>query len=566
MTIQTKLRVDLSALPNEEKFARLYPMFKSRVEERCPAEVSDKEGAFTVRFLLDETMTEEAFDISDTENGLLIKGGSFKGLVFGLGQLLHKSRYYDDGMHITDWRGYSAPDCSFRVIYFAAHFNNWYHNTARENLAKYLEDLMLWGYNGICCFYKDLFVAAKKLDLITVTIKLNSAGKITDPSIAADVSGLHQKDVNLVCPSNPKGYEFLSEKIVESLKVYAEDDCLDYLLFFPYDAGGCTCEMCKPWGGNGYYRFSKRLYNDVKKILPNIKAILANWHFELGPNDKRDYPWLDRAVREDKYLGDDWVDYMMLYTRDGIQDWVKNNGVPGGCRGIDFPEITMRNLEPWGGYGAVCTPDTIDKIWKTVSPFVDGGMPYSEGHYDDINKALSAGLFWERNRSVKEIFTDYCGYEFREEIADDLFKASNLMDKNQVSTHTYNKTPADMEEVKWVRETIVKIDASLPESIKTKWQWRLFYIRALLDYERYAGAAEEGWTFEGLTYGTRFGYWKRFMQGSRLAQKLLHELIEIYEMPEVYDPAKHFRHPLVRPLYTGIVENFESHYAENNKK
>jgi len=346
---------------------------------------------------------------------------------------------------------------------------------------------------------------------------------------------------------------------------YAEANCLDYLLVFPYDAGGCTCEMCKPWGGNGYYRFAKKLCHDLKKTLfPNIGVILANWHFGMGNNDKRDYPWLDRAVREDRYLGCDWVDYMMLYTRDGLPDWVKENGVPGGCRGIDFPEITMRRLDPWGGYGAVCTPDTIEKIWATVSPVVDGGMPYSEGNFDDLNKALIAGLLWEKNRSVKEIFTDYCGYEFREEIADDLFKASNLMDKNQIKTHHTAKIPADMEEVTWVRETVVKLNDSLPESIRNSWRWRIFYIRGILDYERYAAAAKEGWTFEGLMGATRIGYWSRFMQDSKLAQKLLHELLEMYEMPKVYDPAVHLDHSYVRPLYTGEGK-IDSYYRENNK-
>jgi len=158
MKFVKSIMLDISSLPveQEEKYAKLYPIFKTRIEERSGASVSDTDGEITVRFTSDEAMAEEAFDISDIDGGIEIKGKNFNSLMFGAGQLLHKSRYDEKGVALTDWRGYSAPDCSFRVIYFAVHFFNWYQNTSSENLNRYFEDLMLWGYNGVCAIASSI--------------------------------------------------------------------------------------------------------------------------------------------------------------------------------------------------------------------------------------------------------------------------------------------------------------------------------------------------------------------------------------------------------------------------
>jgi len=591
MKLQKNIFVDTFALPvaSEEIYGKLFPIFKTRVEERSGASVSEGKSSceccgFNITLKLDAAMADEAFDISDGEGGVIIKGKNFNSLMYGIGQLLHKSRYDENGMYITDWRGYSAPECSFRSIYFAIHFYNWYHTTTPEELARYFEDLMLWGYNGACgtfaklnldnwddpnveksfALIEKLLSTAKSLNLMTTILLGNTDFRKRNMAVASDMSGIHCKTGQSICTSKEEGYQYslsICSKIVERLAKIG----IDYYIYFPYDEGGCSCEMCAPWGGNGYYRYAKRLNHDLKKYSPNTKSILCTWHFHKGINDKRDFKWLDRAIREDKALGDDWVSYIMLETRNGMPDFVKEHGVPGGCEAIDFPEITMQNLEPWGGYGAVCTPTEIKRVWDEVGGIMQGGNPYSEGKYDDLNKAISAGLFWEKNRSAEEIFKDYCGYEFKEEIFDELWEMSVLMERNQYRTHTTRKEPADMNEVKRIRELAVKIDSELPESIKTKWQWRIFYIRGLLDYERYSALEAAGWNFDELIPQTRFRFWGQLLRGDRLAQKLQRELLDIYDAPKPYDAQKHFGHHMVRPQYIAIIENFESRWEKNNR-
>jgi len=591
MKFEKKIFADTSALPLEEQqiYKKLFPIFKSRVEERSGAEVYEGKASccgVTVAFALDADMADESYDISDAADTIVIKGKNFNSLMFGLGQLLHKSRYSEEGMQLTEWRGYSRPDCSIRCMYFAIHFYNWYHTTTPEALARYFEDLMLWGYNGACGIFgrlnlngwddpnaeksfalvEKLFSTAKELNLETTTIFANTDFKNRNTAVAADMSGIFCKTGQTVCPSTEEGYQYLYgifEKIVARLSKIG----IDNYIFFPYDEGGCSCEKCKPWGGNGYYRMSKRLFKDIKKYTPNAKAILATWHFNKGINDPRDFEFLDRAIREDKAKGDDWVDYVMLETREGMPPFVKEHGVPGGCEAVDFPEITMQKLEPWGAYGAVCNPIELKRIWNEIGGIMHGGFPYSEGKFDDLNKVIFAGFFWDKKRTAEENFKDYCGYEFREDIFEDLWDMCVLMEKNQFLTHWTSCKPAVMEDAVKARELAVKMDDALPESVKTRWQWRIFYIRALLDYERYAGAAAYDWSgLKTLTIYNRFAFWRQYMLGSRLAQRLQRELIDIYEMPMPYIPKDHFGHQLVRPNYAGITENIESRWETEDKK
>jgi len=572
--------VDTSLLPvaAEDIYGKIFPIFKTRVEERSGASVKEgtgANGAVTVRYKLSPEMADESYEISDSDGAVVISGKNFNSLIFGTGQLLHKSRYDEEGMMVADWRGYSAPECSFRSIYFAVHFYNWYLTTTPEKLARYFEDLMLWGYNGACAIYpkmnlKDwndpaaetnflllekLYSTARSLNLKTSLLISPTDFAVPNKAVAADSSGIHAKGGG-ICTSCEGGYEYLRDINLHIVKRLSKIG-LDYILSCAYDHGGCSCEKCAPWGGNGYYVFSKKLFADLKKVAPDIKMILTTWHFDKGINDKRDFPWLDRAIREDKAKGDDWVSYMMLETRNGMPEYIKENGVPGGCEAIDFPEITMQRLEPWGAFGVLFTPCELERVWKEVGGIMHGGIPYSEGKFDDPNKVIFAGFFWERGRSAKENFTDYCGYEFSEDIAEDLWEMSVLLEKNHFDTYYTTKKPADMDEITRARKLAVKIDESLSKTAKKRWQWRIFYIRALLDYERYSNAAAKGWTFDGVELN-RFNYWRQFMLGSRLAQKLLRELIDIYEMPVQHIPQKHVGHHYVRPLYTPIIENYDS--------
>ena len=60
---------------------------------------------------------------------------------------------------------------------------------------------------------------------------------------------------------------------------------------------------------------------------------------------------------------------------------------------VNFPEISMWGLKPWGGYGANPLPERFQRIWNDSKHILDGGLPYSEGIYEDISKIQFAGYY-----------------------------------------------------------------------------------------------------------------------------------------------------------------------------
>ena len=73
----------------------------------------------------------------------------------------------------------------------------------------------------------------------------------------------------------------------------------------------------------------------------------------------------------------------------------------GGLPLLNFPEISMWGNWPWGGVGANPLPARFQRLWDQVQHAVQGGFPYSEGIYEDMNKAVVAQFYWDAGRSAR---------------------------------------------------------------------------------------------------------------------------------------------------------------------
>ncbi len=566
----TRFRADLSALPLTEKpvMEKLGTLLRSRIEERCGARREESRDAYCLSFRLEEGLPREGYRIAEAPNGLVISGGDFPALAYGLGRFLHSARYTETGFEPGAFRGISAPDCPFRVIYFAIHFYNWYYNTDAGELERYLEDMLLWGYNGVAGILakanlegpddpnteialqrlEKLYAAARRLEMLTVFQFGNPDFRKSDPALAADKSGIHCKTGNLICPGKPAGYAYIRDLEVSLVKRLAKTG-VDMISYFPYDEGGCSCRLCAPWGGNGYYRMARELHKEFRRFLPEVKAMLSCWHFNVGINDPRDFPWLDRAIREDRERGLDWVDYVMVDCRNGVPPYVREHGVPGGCRGVDFPEISMYELRPWGAFGANPLPKTFERIWRDCADIVQGGMPYSEGKYEDINKVLYAGFFWDKGRSAEDILKDYAGYEFPGASAEEVIRLTELIEENHLRTGKKRLEKPEPELYAEAEALGRKLDGELLPCVRGSWRWRILYLRSKLDALRYRSGEGKAWPAEELkTKLSSYGYWGVGLERDEEAQAAFRELVEIFEMPEEFDPRKHFGHHMLRPL------------------
>ena len=109
---------------------------------------------------------------------------------------------------------------------------------------------------------------------------------------------------------------------------------------------------------------------------------------------------------------DRWVDYILADAHEDFPRYPLDVGVPGNLPLLNFPEISMWGNWPWGGSGANPLPARFQRLWDQVKHVVQGGFPYSEGIYEDMNKAVVAQFYWDRDRSARETLEEYIAYEF----------------------------------------------------------------------------------------------------------------------------------------------------------
>ena len=157
----------------------------------------------------------------------------------------------------------------------------------------------------------------------------------------------------------------------------------------PYDFGGCACGRCNPW----IVTFAKLMHEIHAMALryhPRIEMHMIGWWWSAEEH-RLFADWVNRQAPG-------WVESAYLHI---LYDATKAADVrlPERCRRGAFVHI---------GYAAPDKPEDIYGLYGSgdraganladhpvvVGPWRDGFMAYSEGVFDDVNKALLAGITW----------------------------------------------------------------------------------------------------------------------------------------------------------------------------
>jgi len=274
--------------------------------------------------------------------------------------------------------------------------------------------------------------------------------------------------VNL-CPSQPVAREQLLKNWDQLLDEFA-DPGLDCITYWPYDEGGCGCQDCWPWGARGYLSLSRAVSALARKKCPHIKVIVSTWTFDTPPAGE--WEALNRALAEDK----SWADYIQADAHENFPRFPLERGVPGDLPLLSFPEISMWGQSPWGGYGANPLPARLQRLWNQTERKLSGGTPYSEGIYEDINKAICSQFFWDPERTAIETVREYAAFEYSPAVADDLVKVVEAFEKNHLRKEIGPSAEEAFDRVK-------SIEAKLTPRARAAWRWRIVYLRALIDHE-----------------------------------------------------------------------------------
>lgn len=494
------------------RFARVAALAKRQIEARSGTKVlASGEAALTLDFEILSGIGSDGFRIEDGPgDAIRIIGSNQRGLLYGLGKFLRSSGYANGVLTPSSWRSESVPDKPIRGAYLATHFHNFYHDAPLREVERYLEDIALWGINTVAVWFdmhhyrsiddpdaqlmiarlRSLLTAAKELGLDTALLFLANEAYADSPEpLRADHTSGHDGyfasprghfHIEL-CPHRPGAKQLMLKWVEERLKAFA-DIAPDYLVLWPYDCGGCTCSQCAPWGCNGYLAMAEPTARLYRQHVPHGKVILSTWYFDHFIQGE--WAGLDRAFRNKPA----WVDYIMADdNNDQFPEYPLQRGVPGGLPLLSFPEISMyKSL--WGGIGANPLPHHLQALWDMAGKHLAGGFPYSEGIFEDLNKAVLAQLQWKPDRPAMDMVREYIGFESSPDVVADVTVAVGILEQNiqhsikEENGIHYLPMERSTDAVRaW--SLLKSADARLPVWARKSWRWRILYLRGLIDSE-----------------------------------------------------------------------------------
>lgn len=517
-------------------------IFIDSLKERIPVQISD-EGMFIEFTINSQIGQEESYQISFEEGKWKIVGSDEVGLFYGIGKFLHTAKWSGEDFMPEPPTKVMNPDCTYRCIYFSVHAYNWYHMAPLEELEQYLKELLLWGYNTIhmCVpifnthhFKEELFLKAveKTRSIYKLAKKLGMKLSFGIVPNQAPLDAPHEFDAvpmerphpntgRNICPSKPRAIEYLKEVWANIFEGYKDIE-MDYFMFWPYDEGGCACEECKPWGANGYAKLCMVAYEEAKKLFPNAKFVVSTWLFDK-PGDQGEFEGMYEKLKGEM----EWVHYIMADAHSGYPEYPLEHDVIKPI--INFPEISMFKLFPWGGFGANPLLNHFQEIWDYTKRIQMGGQPYSEGLYEDISKIQFIGYYWEKDRHWKDTLSEYINYEYEREVCEEVLELMELVEKNHLIVGE-RKAP-DYAASDRAAGLAMTVDAKLGERAKTSWRWRILYIRAILDKKRYDAFKGYGWETPKEVDDLRH-FSADYLTGDEEAQDLLKELRKLYHSVE----------------------------------
>lgn len=489
----------------ENGYSKHAELLRERISER----ISVISGSvITINLNVKENEKKESYSISSTDGEWHITGTDELGLYYGIGKFLHAASWKEDTFtpKTTDL---VSPKGDFRNLYISRHFCNFYENAPVDVVTRYVDDMLLWGYNVVSV----LFPFKKKEDTesqykenmqktIEICKHVKSRGmKICSGAVGgintAPEDAPHDFDaapnVNLwvpdlgrrICLSKPGAMDYKRQAWIQGLQNLVNEGIeVNFFTTWPYDEGGCGCEKCYPWGANGYLKGCIAFREEALKYFPNAKFIISTWLFDCL-RDIGEYEGLYKRLKTDL----SWVDYIMVDDHGDFPKYPLSHDVVKPI--VNFPEISMYGLFPWGGFGACPLPKRFQRIWDSIKHIVSGGEPYSEGIYEDISKVQCVGYYWNPDKDWKEILTEYVNYEFfveDEKDVEDILDIMCCIEENHVRIAEHHEP--DMEVAKHGKEIADAIDHKLSQKAKTSWRWRILYIRAQLDFMRYTAYME----------------------------------------------------------------------------
>lgn len=532
-------------------------VLSTRAAMRTPP--SDAGAALKVSFVKDPSLGGENAKVTVRGGKAVIAASRDRAFFYGVAKLLENIRFGEKTFHIDDVTAAFRPVKRIRCAYWARHFHNWYHMAGAEELKRYAEDMMLMGMNAFDYQYlypgvnragataEEMAVFAANSKALYGHIRamdadlLQGGGGNQIPSDSPEeyraVPQTDEMRGNLgfnACPAKPKALDFMLDLRRKGIETFRREGVAPkYFLHWPFDEGGCECDTCRPWGGNGFIGLCKRYSAMNKAAFPEAKTILSTWVFH---DDDYEGLWKYLAKPESE-----WIDGLMIDAHGDFPKFVLENPLPRKIPIVTFPEISMYKRWPWGGYGAVAMPARFERLFRQCEKVVDGFMFYSEGLYEDINKFLVTRLYSDPSANWRAIMKDYARLFLPGIAPDDFVEFCEMLEESHefpvADAHLEARPPAPGFFVKYgprakeIAAFAAKLENDLVPGLRGDWRWRQIRLRAEID---------------AYTFNSRKLMTPQYM-------KMARELIEMYLVdPEEGYYEDYTNHKAVRPYLPDI--------------
>ena len=503
-----------------DREALIAEIFGTRVAERTPT--SDAAATLSVTCAIDPSLPSDDATVTVAGGKVQVRGGRMRALIFGLGELLRQVTWGARTFSIADGTYAFRPKNPFRQCYLSRHFDNWYHRAPTAEIVRYIDDMALWGMNAMHMQLdypvvdqadadsesrriflegsRRLGARCRALDLDLTTIGGENSGAVNmPPELRAEIRGRPRGYTQfLVCPAKPGGLDYLTEIRRKGLVAASGIPVTGYV-YWPFDEGGCECDVCHPWGGVGFMKLMDHLRKMNEKATPGCKNIVSTWFF-------REEDWTSLWTYLEKRPG--WIDYLIIDNGGEYPEFPAKHPVPGGIPVITFPEISMIGRNPWGGFGATPLPDRLERIYRTCEKHVSGYQLYSEGLFEDINKVIVTGLYVDPASHADDALRAYAHYELpgvdpqefvmlcheMESVHFNLAFGKPFCEKGDGTRgERVNETmlAASLATAESMAARVDRMDRTILASRHDCWRWRLFYLRAKCDLEMFRARSLE---------------------------------------------------------------------------
>jgi len=504
-------------VPTSPLVAKATLLLREQINARCAAAICGaQQGELRIGLGIESGIGTQGFRIEEAADGAIrIVGNDEPGLIYGVGRFLRGSRFGEGAFGPSTWRGTSTPEKLIRGIYFAA-FANYYCSAPVEEIRRYLEELALWGCNSLTVVLpmapggdddqaghawlarqRAIIEAGRGAGMSVGVLIIANGAPVTDSELQAKGPGrgawiLSQS----ICPSIDRGRDLLLEQFRKAFAML-KDAGIDHLVIWPYDAGGCDCEQCRPWGSNGFLTIAEAEAGVFREQYPQGRVILSTWYF-----DDAEWAGLAKRFREGRV----WADCILADNALArFPTFPIEHGVPGGLPMVSFSEITMWDAGgwgPWGGFGANPAPALLQRSWDQAGAKLAGGFPYSEGIFEDVNKVIAIQFGWDASRRAMDTVREYAAFEYSPDVADDVATAVEILEAHgprvlvdqEAGRYELRKDEGG------VLRGVVRLlqpdagaqrcygllaaaDEKLSDYARSAWRWRILLLRATIDKE-----------------------------------------------------------------------------------